>query len=183
MTKSISVLIEPVSPENFRPFGHIMARSSYTPEFFGPDYSSARIPLVLGGQADLTMLRHPYGPVACSTFEKHPTITEVRVPLDNVPSIVFVADTKDIPQPEDMRGFLVDGETAMLIGQDIWHSASFPLDPRGAHFILVSDRETEGELEAAGENGPPSVYTQMVDWTGRFALVPDYARLARADGG
>lgn len=179
MTRTISVPIEAVTPENFRRFGHVMSPSTHAPEFVGPGYSTSRYPLVLGGTADLTMLRHPFGPVACSHFEKHPTITELRVPLDAVASIVFVADTPDIPRPEDMKGFLVDGDTAMLIARNIWHSASYPLDPRGAHFILISDRETEAELEEVGIDGTPSVYTHMVNWTGQFVLVPDYAGFDR----
>ena len=180
MTKSVSVPIDVVTAENFAPFGHIMAAPKDNPQFVGPGYSTWRYPLVLGGTADLTMLRHSYGPVACTKFERHPTITELRVPLDPVPSVVFVASTVEEPQPEDMKGFVVDGSTAMLIGQNIWHSASFPLDPRGAHFILISDRETEGELEAAGLDGKATIYTQMVDWTGRFELVPDFSLLGMA---
>ncbi|RWB42888.1 MAG: hypothetical protein E5W15_00885 [Mesorhizobium sp.] len=180
MIKSISVPIEPVSEDNFRSFGHIIAAPKKDPQFVGPGYSTWRYPLVLGGTADLTMLRHPFGPVVCNRFEKHPTITELRVPLDPVVSVVFVASTPDIPRPQDMKGFLVDGETAMLIERNIWHSASFPLDPRGAHFLLISDRETEGELEEAGIDGVPSVYTQMVDWTGQYELVPDYSGLGES---
>jgi len=111
-------------------------------------------------------------------MERHSQVTELRVPLDGRASVVFVAAAGTDPAPQDVRGFLVDGSCALLIARNCWHSPSYPLDPRGATFILVSDAETEAELETAGQ-GTTTRYTQIADWGGGIEFVPDFAELGQ----
>lgn len=97
--------------------------------------------------------------------------------MDPGASVVFVAATPDAPAPADVRGFLVPGDTAILIARNCWHSSSFAVDPRGALFALISDRETESELERAALDGPPHRYTHVLAWSERFELLPDFTGL------
>ncbi|SED63449.1 ureidoglycolate lyase [Rhodobacter sp. 24-YEA-8] len=180
MTESTAVRIELATRDNFAPFGHLISPEDGMPDFAGPNYSTWRYPLHLGGTADLTMLRHQYRPVVCARLERHSEITELRVPLDHRPSIVFLAATPHEPSPAEVHGFLVPGDCSILIARDCWHSSSFATDPRGAQFILISDRETEAELEEAGLDGTPAIRTQVLDWTGKACLVPDFGSLGKA---
>lgn len=45
-----------------------------------------------------------------------------------------------------MRGFLVDGATAILIARECRHSSPFPLDPQGVSFVLLPDGELAIDL-------------------------------------
>jgi ureidoglycolate hydrolase len=112
-------------------------------------------------------------------MERHTQVTELRVPLDARASVVFVAAPGTAPAPGDVCAFLVDGTCALLIARECWHSPSFPLDPRGASFVLLSDADTEAELETAGQ-GATSRFTHVADWGGAVEFVPDFSALGRS---
>lgn len=172
MVKQFTVPVLRATAASFAPFGHVIARPDGPPGFAGVGYSTWRYPIRMGSGPDLTLLRHQYRRIACTRLERHPHMTELRVPLDHLASIIFVAASKGPPEAEEVQGFLVDGDVAVLIGTNCWHSSSFVFDPRGADFILVSDLDTEAELEAM-RHGTPTVHTHVRDWTGEAEFLPD----------
>jgi ureidoglycolate hydrolase len=179
MPRTVPVPVTLATPDSFAPYGHVLDPATAVPGYIGPGYSTTRFPLHLGGRPDLTLLRHPFDRIACRAMERHTQVTELRVPLDPRASVVFVAAPGTVPAPEDVRAFLVDGASAILIARECWHSPSYPLDPRGAAFVLLSDAETEAELETAGQ-GATSRYTHVADWGGEVEIVPDLSGLGRA---
>lgn len=176
MPRTVPVPVIRATPASFAPFGHVLDPETAVPGYVGPGYSTMRFPLELGGRPDLTLLRHPFDRIACRAMERHTQVTELRVPLDPRASVVFVAAPGTAPDPGDVRGFLVDGASALLIAKECWHSPSYPLDPRGAAFVLLSDAETEAELEAAGQGGTTR-FTHVADWDGEVEIVPDFSGL------
>ncbi|MFN3260159.1 MAG: ureidoglycolate lyase [Pikeienuella sp.] len=178
MRRTVPVPVTLATPESFAPYGHVLDPATAMPGYVGPGYSTTRFPLQLGGLPDLTLLRHPFDRIACHAMERHTQVTELRVPLEPRASIVFVAAPGAAPAPGDVRGFLVDGATAILIARECWHSPSYPLDPRGASFVLLSDAETEAELETAGQ-GATSRFTHVADWGGEVEFIPDLSGLGR----
>lgn len=173
----MSIKIHHISAENFLRFGQVMAPDCDSPDFAGPGYSTWRFALELDGKPDLTLLRHQYQPILLRRMEKHSGITETRLPLDDRPSVIFLAATKEAPLACEVYGFYVPGDTGVIIGRNIWHSSSFPMDARGAQWALISDRETEAELEAAGLGGTPSVLTKVCAF--EPPLAPDFSPLGR----
>jgi ureidoglycolate hydrolase len=172
MVEMIKVSVEYASEQLFAPFGHLIARPSLKPNFATKGYSSWRYPLHLTGTPDLTLLHYNHRPMICRGLELHPFLTELRVPLDHKPSLIFVAVADQEPQPSDVRAFLVPGDAAVLIAHHCWHSGFYPLDPCGADYILLSDLETEAELEAA-RPGKEFRRTRFIDWSERAELVAD----------
>lgn len=179
MPRPVSVPVVLATPESFAPFGRVLDPAAIAPGYVAPGYSTTRVPLELGGPADLAVLRHPYDRIVCRAMERHTQVTELRVPLDPRASVIFVAAPGTAPAPEDVRGFLLEGSCALLIARECWHSPSYPLDPRGGAFVLLSDRDTEDELETAGQ-GATTRYTQVADWGGEVEFVPDFAGLGKA---
>lgn len=170
MVKTIEIAVESASEQLFAPFGDLIAKPSLPPTFATSGYSSWRYPLHLTGTPDLTLLRYNHRRIACRGLERHPFVTELRIPLDHKPSIIFVAAAEPEPQPSDVRAFLVPGDAAILIARHCWHSGFYPIDPRGADYILLSDVETEAELEAA-HPGSEFRRTRFVDWSERAELL------------
>lgn len=174
----MTITIQKITAQNFAPFGQVMAPDMERPDFAGPGYSTWRFALELDGKPDLTLLRHQYQPILLKRMEKHSGITETRLPLDDRSSVIFVAATDGAPDPREVQGFYVPGDTGVIIGRGIWHSSSFPMDARGAQWALISDRETEAELEAAGLGGTPSVLTEACSFD--TPLQPDFSGLGRS---
>jgi ureidoglycolate hydrolase len=174
MVETIKISVEHATERLFAPFGNLIAKPTVKPIFASKGYSTWRYPLYLAGTPDLTLLRYNHRPMVCRGLERHPFLTELRIPLDHKSSIIFVAVAEPEPQPSQVSAFLVPGDAAVLIARHCWHSGFYPLDSCGADYILLSDRETEAELEAA-RPGNEFRRTQFVTWSGRAEVVADYS--------
>lgn len=172
MIQTIHIAVEVATPASFAPYGHMIGNPTEPPCFLGRDYATWRFPIELRGAPDLTLLRYEYRRIASSRFERHPFMSELRVPLDRSASVIFVSSSDDQPTPESIRAFVIAPHVAVLIARNRWHSGSYPLDARGANYLLISDRETEAELEEATRKDlVPSCYTNVCDWTGSIEFV------------
>jgi ureidoglycolate lyase len=150
--------VELMTAESFRPFGEVWepgARPSDRPEFFSMSFE-------IDGKTTVSVIWQPYQGKTFTELERHFKVTQSFVPLEGSPSVVAVAaptdpdDPNDVPKPEDVHAFLIDGTRGYGYKTGTWHSLNrYVLHPPGASFIIL--------------NVEPNP-TQVVDYEERFGV-------------
>jgi len=99
-------------------------------------------------------------------------VTQSFIALANAASIMMVAaptDRSSIAQPEAVRAFYVPGAVGIMLWKGTWHAPTrFPLQLSGAAFVLLTDRDTQRELERAQSDGTPPILTETVNMSKRY---------------
>ncbi len=109
-------------------------------------------------------------------LERHHYVTQSFVPLGTTPAVIAVAaptaaDT--IPEPEDLRAFLLDGTAGYVMQAGTWHALDrFPLSDAPADVVIITDKATQRELES--NSAGPWVRTEAVDYAERFGIVFEF---------
>lgn len=93
--------------------------------------------------------RKPGEPIV--EFERHMLITETFIPL-NGEGVIFVLapadNSKDKPDTEKIRIFLLDGSLGVLLHKGTWHWPPMPLK-RSANIILLTKGNLSGDTNFA----------------------------------
>jgi ureidoglycolate lyase len=161
--------IEPLTEEAFAPFGQIISTKTRNPDFrtesgtegWAIDFRSGR-PLVM-------VLRTAYQGMRFSKLERHFELTQTFLPLGGSPAAVAVAppsrDRSVIPDPTDVRAFLLDGTKGYALAPGTWHSLDrFPLYPPDTRWVIITDHETQQDLLTAYSGQGGWERTQEVDY-------------------
>ncbi len=131
LIRTICLNAQPMTRENFAPFGEIInARGS--------------VELNLdGGSPSVAMQTVEPRPLTFDFLGRHRRTEQVFAPLGNRPSIIAVAladtTTPDVPDTQKMAAFVVDGSCAFKLHRGTWHTSAFPLNENAT--FLVIDRE------------------------------------------
>ena len=144
-----NILIEPLSPQAFAPFGQViqMAGAEHYPINNGMTeryHDLARVEL--GGvhaRPLISLFRgQPYElPLSLKLVERHPLGSQAFYPLSDQPFLVIVAeDLSGIP--DTPRAFLTEPGQGVNIAMNTWHGVLTPLDVEAA--FLVVDRGGDG---------------------------------------
>ena len=141
--------IELMTAEAFRPFGEVWeakARPSDRREFFPMNFE-------INGKTTVNVIWQPYQGMTFTQLERHFNVTQSFVPLEGSLSVVAVAaptnpdDPNDIPRPEDVRAFLIDGSKGFGYKTGTWHSLNrYVLSPPGASFIILNVEPNPSEV-------------------------------------
>ncbi|HEV8307682.1 MAG TPA: ureidoglycolate lyase [Methylomirabilota bacterium] len=169
------VRVEPLTEEAFAPFGQVVSAKDRPPDFetesgtqgWAVDFSSGR-PLVM-------LLRTPYQGLRFSKLERHFNLTQTFLPLGGSPAVVAVAppssDRTAVPDPTDVRAFLLDGSKGYALARGTWHSLDrFPLYPPETRWVIITDHETQRDLLTAYSGQGTCELTQEVDYHARFGV-------------
>jgi ureidoglycolate lyase len=169
------VTIEPLTEEAFAPFGQVIAAKARAPDFrtesgtegWAVDFRAGR-PLVM-------LLRTPYRGLRFWKLERHFTLTQAFLPLGGSPAVVAVAppspDRSAIPDPADVRAFLLDGSCGYALAPGTWHSLDrLPLYAPDTRWVIITDHETQDDLLAGYEGRGGWQLTQEIDCRARFDL-------------
>jgi len=144
-----NILIEPLSPEAFAPFGQIiqMAGAEHYPINNGMTeryHDLARVEL--GGvhaRPLISLFRgQPYElPLSLKLVERHPLGSQAFYPLSDLPFLVIVAeDLSGIP--DTPRAYLTEPGQGVNIAMNTWHGVLTPLH-QVCDFLVV-DRGGDG---------------------------------------
>lgn len=109
------------------------------------------------------------------------TVHEVRIepqtflPLGGAPAVVAVAppslDRALIPDPTEVRAFLLGGTKGYALAPGTWHSLDrFPLYAPDTRGVIITDHETQEDLLAAYSGRGGWELTEEVDYRARFDL-------------
>ena len=151
--KTIEITVEPLTPEVFEPFGEVICERPTTGDSTAPGFNPLRVNFEVDGTPTLGIVRYPYQDMSFSEFERHPFMTESRVPLSNMPVVMVVAeptpldDLNAFPDPADFRAFLMEARQGLLLRRGTWHALDcFPIAPPFADFAFFTEKEAEEEL-------------------------------------
>jgi ureidoglycolate lyase len=168
--------IEPLTERAFEPFGQVVSAKARPADFrtesgtegWAVDFHSGR-PLVM-------VLRTPYQGFSFSKLERHFELTQTFLPLGGSPAVVAVAppspDRSAVPDPAEVRAFLLDGTVGYALAPGTWHSLDrFPLYPPDTRWVIITDHETQQDLLAAYSGTGGFTLTQETDYAKRLGLV------------
>ncbi len=141
MTTSYKIKIEPMTAMTFAPFGELWDATDR------PDdqrlISPTRYTYV--GKTTVSVIWQPYGGLTFNELERHFGVTQSFVQLSGSPAVVCVAaPTKtelptDVPDPADVRAFLIDPAKGYSFRRGTWHSLNrHNLVPPGSTFLILN---------------------------------------------
>ena len=138
--REIRVPVVPMTAESFAPYGKV----------FGLEGRGAkRVALDAGfwheGKATLGTIWNPPGASVFSELERHYDNAQAFAQLCGSPAIVCAApptdmdDPQALPDPSDIRGFLIDPDQGYVFHRGTWHVLDrCVLEPPGASFLIVN---------------------------------------------
>jgi ureidoglycolate hydrolase len=163
--RTIRVTLEPMTPETFEPFGHLIdAPRSDAPDLQGDLTSGWGVPFEADGSVEVLALHTPYGGSRFTKLERHFHVTQAFVAVGGSVSGVAVAPgARDGPDLERIRAFFIEPPQGYVLGRGVWHSLDrFPLYGPGSTFVMVTERETTRELREPRDTW---VRTEQVDYS------------------
>lgn len=144
------VVVEPLEPAAFEPFGVIIDAGAFEDETLNrapgqmaflwvlKQLEFPKTPYVAGS-------RYIYRGARCDYLQQHPESTAVLIPLDGRPSVIFAAPDHDgEPDLDGARAFLLDGRRGIVFHRGTWVRYAYPvLDV--ADYAYVSARVDPSE--------------------------------------
>ena len=138
MSKVVQLKIEPMTEESFRPYGAIWDAKDHPSDH----RVVSQIAYQPEGTATAFIIWQPYQGLTFTKLERHFHATHVFIPVSGSLSAVAVANPTDendpmaIPDPSDVRAFLIDGTKGFAYNKGTWHSLDrYILSPPGATFV------------------------------------------------
>ncbi|GAA1321819.1 ureidoglycolate lyase [Leucobacter albus] len=139
-----SVTAEPVTAESFAPFGRVLPMSNGPHEALvltagdGWDDAYTRSPITREVPS-LGMTSAPAAPYASTFMERHVNIEEALLPAGH-PIVLAVASTGEgeAPRAEDVRAFVIEPGTAVVLHPGVWHDACRGLGEPTSYYWLAS---------------------------------------------
>lgn len=169
MTRLHRIRIEPLTEESFAPFGELLQPHVRPPDFRGVASVGWRAGFEIDGTVEVMLLHTEFAGLRFGKLERHFNVTQSFVPVAGVPAAVVVAEPTDpddpaaIPDPTDLRAFLLDGTAGYVLRRGTWHSLDrYPLYPGAFDVVMLTAKETTHELQTA----PREQWglTQVVDY-------------------
>ncbi len=134
--------IEPLTPEAFAPFGKLLDARDRPADRWKLTYDKD---FCVAGSTKVGVIWEPYAGRTFTKLERHFDVTQAFIPMSGSLSVVAVAaptDPKnpdDIPRPDQVRAFLIDGTVGFRYHVGTWHSLSrFILHPPGATYTIIN---------------------------------------------
>ncbi len=178
MTTVVEINVEPLSPAAFAPFGEVVGPSATEAVFLGPDFQLWRTSFGVEGDIELMFARYHHKPMRFHRMERHLQVTQSFLPLGGGRSVMVVAaptgakDPENVPRPEDVHAFHLDGTQGVLLWKGTWHALDrFPVSPPHTDFALITGLDTQRELEKQALDGTPPRLTQVDDFLARRGLI------------
>ena len=148
MTLTLTLRLQPLTPDAFAPFGEVLAATG-TPDriinqgLCGRFHDRAALDFGPGGRAGISIFDAvpralPYG---FDLVERHPDGSQAFVPMHAHPFLVIVAPDQG-GQPGQPRAFVTDGAQAINFHRGTWHGVLTPLHAPG--LFAVVDRIGDG---------------------------------------
>ncbi len=142
MTRTVRLKVEPMTPESFSPYGEVWDAREH-PADHRQSFPVAYDP---EGKPTGSVMWQPYQTRTFTKLERHFHATHVFIPLSGSLAAVAVAlgtdenDPNSIPDPDDVRAFLIDGTKGFCYKRATWHSLDrYILNPPGTTFITFNN--------------------------------------------
>ncbi|WP_256872606.1 ureidoglycolate lyase [Candidatus Entotheonella palauensis] len=133
--------VEPMTEETFGPYGVLMdakARPKDHRAFFPIDFQ-------VDGRTTVNVIWQPQQSMRFSKLERHFGVTQSFVQMSGAPAVVCAAaptdmnDPQAIPEPDQIRAFLINPDTGYTFHRGTWHSLDrYLLAPPGGTFLILN---------------------------------------------
>ncbi len=163
MPKIHRLKIEPMTEESFRPFGELMdaeERPTDQRQFSPIDFQADE-------KTTVNVIWQPYQGLTFTQLERHFAVTQSFIQLAGSPAVVAAAlptdlsDPKAIPNPDQVRAFLIDKTKGFAFKKGTWHSLNrYILSPPGATFVILNSRPNPTQI-ADYEKGFGLTYSDL----------------------
>ena len=172
---------EPMTAESFAPFGELW----HAPGPPGDEAEIVPVGFTYQGKATVSVIRQPHVGLAFTELERHFGVTQGFAQLSGSPSVVCVArpsatdDPADIPDPADVRAFLIDPAVGYAFRRGTWHSLNrYSLDPSGGTFLILNSDPNPTQI-VDYRTGAASIYRDLgadmapekIDLAGDFGVI------------
>ena len=141
MVERYKLKVEPMTEETFGPYGTLLdatERSADQRQFFPLDFQ-------VDGKTTVNVIWQPYEGKQFSKLERHFGVTQTFVQISGAPAVVCAAaptdlnDPQAIPEPDQIRAFLINPEKGYAFHRGTWHSLNrFLLAPPGGTFLILN---------------------------------------------
>lgn len=175
MPRIVDIKVEPLTEEAFEPYGAVVGAGGRPPALQIDTMQTWKAPFEVDGAPEMTVCRYQREPIAWSRMERHLAVTQAFLPLAGVGSVMVVAPPTDpdrrdaVPPPEAVRAFRMAGEVGVVLWRGTWHALRrFPVGAPYADFVLLTGRDTQGELERQWAGGPLPALTHEADYLELF---------------
>ena len=140
MDKVFNVKVEPMTEESFEPFGELVDPRERPPDrrIIAPLEFHAQ------GRTTLSSIWQPCEGLTFWEMERHFGVTQTFFQLSGPPTVVAAAAPTDedpmaIPEPGQIRAFLIDPSKGYSFKVGTWHSLKrFVLAPPGATLAVIN---------------------------------------------
>jgi len=177
MERTVRIPVEPLTEAAFSPYGELLSVKDRPADFQGVSSMGWKAGFESTASPAIMLLSSRYVGMQFNLLERHFNVTQTFIPLGNVPSIVAVAapTAKDeIPPPESLRAFLIDGSAGYVLHKSTWHSLDrYPLRPPSAEIVIITSQDTQHELETVEQSNWR--LTQQVDYRAEHGVVFELA--------
>ena len=165
------ITLEKVSDELFDPFGQLLCEKNGDPDFTGDGMESWALNFSSEQNVELMFNRFHYKAFEFSMLERHFHVTQTFLPLGGMPMVMIVSEPTSpggqpsIPDPRDIRAFYIDGNIGVMLWKATWHALHrFPVRPPYVDVGLITEMETQHELETELKVGANPIRTEAIDY-------------------
>ena len=147
----ISIAIQPLTREAFRPFGDVIQVAEAQHRTINQGWAERYLDLARldvlgnGGAPALGIVRaepRPF-PLRIRIMERHPLASQAFVPLAPRSFLVVVAPPGEVPVPAKITAFRTTAGQGVNYTRGVWHHPLIAIDQ--ATDFLVIDRQGDGE--------------------------------------
>lgn len=158
MPETVTLSVTQADNEAFAPFGCLLGAANKTggntTAFYGDAVEIwANQPLVMDDDACLSIARVAPRAPEVIWMERHFKHSQVFIPLNSQPFTIVVAPPNEdkVPDPDRVRAFAFDGQSAVMLHVGTWHEFPFATAQPVIMGVLLR-QETNRDLTAI-ENG------------------------------
>ncbi len=146
------IMIEPLSPPAFRPFGDVIEMEGGSPIAINQGFAQRFNDLAFvdvaqeGGSPNVSLfLGQPRPkPIAIKLMERHPLGSQAFIPLQDQPWLVLVCG--NVMEPLSYRAFLATGRQGVNYARNVWHHPLLVRDP-DSRFLIIDRKGPGNNLE------------------------------------
>jgi len=171
MSRTVDVAVEPLTASAFEPFGAVVGADAGPPALDWGTLQTWMAPFEVDGPMQMTLCRYLREPIEWSRMERHLAVTQAFLPLAGVESVMVVAPPSDpgdrdaLPPPDQVRAFRMDGRAGVVLRRGTWHALRrFPVGADRIDIVLLTGRDTQGELERQAQDGTLPQLTHESDY-------------------
>jgi ureidoglycolate hydrolase len=146
-----------VTPETFAGLGQVVFKPTDQPTVTRPGlrFWSRVAAMDIPGEVEMGVLELTAQDFVFDSLERHVRTPEMFIPLQGVAimPIGLGSGADGFPRPEEIKGFLIDSETSIIMNPGVWHWIPYPLSPVASYLIpaLVGTPTEDREVRLLAE--------------------------------